>query len=156
MAGSYLAAVDDIYGAVKAGWDANAAAAVGGPADLLYEETSRGSTPADAKGAETPEDRPWGRATIRHDEGHLGSVSRPGRQIWTAGGFLFVQCFAPNHDGRGKRLSMALAEVAAAAVRGKHTPNGVWFRGVTIKEVGRDGPLYQTNVVARFEWDMLA
>jgi hypothetical protein len=64
-----------------------------------------------------------------------------------------VQVFVPN--GQGVTLADRLCKIAAEAFEGRHTPGGVWFRNVRMREVGPDGPWVQHNVVAEFTYDEL-
>jgi hypothetical protein len=55
----------------------------------------------------------------------------------------------------GKGLSGAtdLPKVIQDAFEGVATASGVWFRDVTVNEIGPDGDFFQTNIVAFFEYD---
>lgn len=77
----------------------------------------------------------------------LGGV---GGRRFTRAGILIVQVMTPTGDGF--TLGDALATVARNAYEGVSTPNGVWFRKVTTKEVGVSGGYYQVNVTGTFEY----
>lgn len=95
---------------------------------------------------------PWARTTVRHEIGRAASISGSnGARRWLREGTVFVQIFTP--EGTGLRTADTLVKVVVDALEGATTPGGVWFRNVSFKEVGPDGPWYQTNVSATFSYD---
>lgn len=90
------------------------------------------------------------RIFIRHNEGDQDTLGGAGRRRFSRAGVVMVQVMAPFGDGF--TLGDALVTVARNAFEGVSTPNGVWFRRVSVKDVGKTGNFYQTNVTANFEY----
>lgn len=147
MATTIDVATDEILAALKAAWDAGATsvAGVSSTPTIVYDREDTGET----RGSPGT---PWARAVVRHSDSKqatLGNVSGATRH--TNYGLATAQIFAPNLAGEGANMGEGLAKVAQAAWKGKSTAN-VCFRSVKIVEAGRDGPWYQYNVVATFDW----
>lgn len=108
---------------------------------------------------DTPDDVPttkvfWARVTMRHQEAEVTSLSGGiGQQRYTRTGNVFVQLFAP--DGEGQEDMDAVAQHLLDALEGKTTAGGMIFRAVRYNEVGSDGPWFQGNVSAEFEYDQV-
>jgi hypothetical protein len=141
---TYRQATDEMLGLFRTAWLANAGAVNGGTVPpVLYPHTDDGTIPTTA-GA-------WCRVAINHETGLQRTLGRPAGRQFEHSGTLFVQVFAPQIGGTGYDLAQALADVARAAFEGKSTA-GVWFRNVRINEIGPDGPFYQINIAADFQW----
>jgi len=96
----------------------------------------------------------WARVVVQHTQGQQSSLSNlSNKRRYTKRGLLTIQLFTPTGDGLQK--SDQLVEQFEAAVRNVSTPNGVWFRNVRSSEVGEDGPWFQTNILAEFEYDQV-
>src|SRR5690554_1219021 len=96
----------------------------------------------------------WARVVVQHIQGQQSSLSNlSNKRRYTKRGLLTIQLFTPTGDGLQK--SDQLVEQFEAAVRNVSTPNGVWFRNVRSSEVGEDGPWFQTNILAEFEYDQV-
>lgn len=94
----------------------------------------------------------WARLTIRHTSGSQATLAgADGRSRWRRNGVVTVQIFAP--FGTGLSISDKLAMIALAAFEGQATASGVWFRNARLQEIGSDGPWFQVNVSAEFEYD---
>ena len=95
-----------------------------------------------------PETTPlWCRATAVHTGGGNDHI---GNKLFFRFGTVTIQIFT--RYGSGLANNDLAAKVAIDAFQGKSTPGGVWFRGVTLNEIGQDGDWYQSNVLANFEY----
>jgi hypothetical protein len=151
MATTLEVATREIFVLLKAAWDANAAAVVGGSPlptlPFLFEDINWNGRPT------TDIQTAWARVTIRHSNGEQSTLAdRTGKARFTNYGIVLIQVFAPMRDNTGAMVSRRLASVVKAALQGKATAN-VWFRQATYMDVGREGTWYQFNVSANFEWD---
>lgn len=90
------------------------------------------------------------RSFIRHADGDQDTFGGAGHRRFTRTGVVMVQVMTPFGDGF--TLGDVLGIVARNAYEGVSTPNGVWFRRVAVKEVGKTGNFYQQNVTAYFEY----
>ncbi len=94
---------------------------------------------------------PWARLTIRHNQSQQASLAGDGgTKRFRRQGVLMVQIFATS--GKGLLSSDILSKVIVDAFEGKSS-NGIWFRNVSMNEVGQDGHWFQTNVSVDFEYD---
>ncbi len=96
----------------------------------------------------------WARIIIRHGPGAqrgLADISSVRR--YTQNGILTIQLFTPSGDGL--TLADTISEAFLTGVSGVSTPGGVWFKNQRSVEVGNDGPWFQTNVIAEFEYDQI-
>lgn len=131
---------DEINAALKAAVDVyNTANSTAYP--VFYDDVDKAE--ADAKG-------PHFRITVRHADGEQLTLAAVGNRRFMRGGVLIVQVMTPFGDGF--TLDDVLATVARNAFEGVSTPNGVWFRRVAAKEIGKTGSYQQTNVTAAFEY----
>lgn len=137
MSLDYAAARDEMLTLFSTAWQTT-----GHP--VLFEDAPTDQRPADGS--------PWARVSIRHAGGEQATLAgETGMRRWRRTGTLFVQVFTPR--GNGFALADSLGKVAAHAFQGKRTPGGVWFRDVSMREIGPDGPWMQVNVTAAFEYD---
>lgn len=98
-------------------------------------------------------DKKWVRVTILHANGTQASLAgADGTQRWNEVGTLVVQCFCPVDQG-GLDKARAMATSLRAGFRGKASPNQVWFRDPSIREVGRDMGWEQVNFSVTFTYD---
>lgn len=142
---TFAQARDEILTLFKTAWDAGASGV-----EVVYDDTPTDKPSAAQLANENA--TAWARVTLRHSIGRQASLS--GAQAvrrWEREGTLFVQIFTSY--GTGLQTADTLAKVAVDALEGATTPGGVWFRDVSFREVGIDGPWYQTNVVATFQYD---
>ena len=91
---------------------------------------------------------------MKHFAGAQSSLGNAnGLSRYTRTGLLTIQLFTPQGDG------LALADTISTAfeegVRGKRTLNGVIYKNVSSQEIGIDGPWFQTNINADFEYDQV-
>lgn len=129
------AAIDTILSIFKAAWDPT-----GFPA---YYTDKAGEKPT----SETV----WARAIVRHATGAQASLSgEAGTRRYTDEGTVFVQVFAPVGDG--STACYAAARIVQNAYRDARNAD-VWFRDVTLNELGADGAFEQINVQATFSYD---
>jgi len=127
----------------KARWDADAPAVNGGVVPpVRYDASGRAGDLTAA----------WARVTIRHSgASQAGLASASGERLWERRGIIVVQVFATLDAGGGLILPDALANVAKNAFEGASTAS-LWFKDVRMNEVGADGPWFQVNVTADFEY----
>ena len=131
---------DEINGLLKAAVDAYNTAN-GSTYQVFYEDVDKAEK--DATGAHL-------RAFIKHNEGEQLTLAGVGNRRFSRVGVVMVQVMTPFGDGF--TLDDALVTVARNAFEGVSTPNGVWFRKVSVKDVGKTGGYQQTNVTANFEY----
>lgn len=134
---------DDILTAFAAAWASKTPAVNGGAVPpVKYDQVAS---------SEPPQDTPWARVTVMHATGTQRSMGTVGSRLFSRTGVVTVQVFVPG--GQGLALADRLGKIALDAFEGQHTPGDVWFRDATLREVGPDGPWWQTNVVATFAYD---
>jgi hypothetical protein len=95
----------------------------------------------------------WIRVNIVHGPAGQASLASPmGRRRWNRTGTLIVQCFVPLTKGSvvGAR---AIATALQDGMQGSESSHGVWFRGATVNEVGKDASWYQVNFAITFTYD---
>lgn len=146
MATDINTAYDEMLEAFKTAWDAGAGTYNGGTVpEVRY----------DGVGEQGPPDgeEPWARVTIRHAGGFQATLLGDAQVTrFRRDGIITVQVFFPLSRG-GLSNARSLAGVAKSAYEGQATASGVWFRNVRIQEVGPDGPWYNVNMLADFEYD---
>ena len=152
MSTTLTEARDDIQGAFTLQWNADTPAVTpaGTVPPIFYDGLP--------DPAEQPVDEPWAHIIVRHNTGNVRGIGgfAPSRRRTTKTGLVTVQIFTPlkaDNVGAGTELSENLADIAKDAFEGHTTTNCVIFRDVVPQEVGPDGPWYQVNVLANFEYD---
>jgi hypothetical protein len=151
MPAEFDTARDEIQSTFKVAWDANAGAVNGGVVPTVHWEgvPTAGDFP--------PKDAAWARMIIRHNAATQAALSSSAdRRRFRKFGILTISIFTPLQGGQGLGLAEELGKVARAAFEGKSTASGVWFRDARINEIGPDGPWFQVNVLAEFEYDEFA
>jgi hypothetical protein len=88
---------------------------------------------------------------IKHEGSDQSSFGGEGGRVFVRQGQVIAQVFVPVGK-RGLEEATQLAKVASDAFEGK-TLGGVRFYRVSARTVGPDGPWYQMNVSADFEFD---
>lgn len=132
---------DDINGRLKAAVDAYNTA--NGKSFKVFSEDVA-NPPQDGKAAHLR--GPY----IRHNEPGAETLGPVGKRRFQRMGVAVVQVMTPFGDGF--TLADTLGTVARNAYEGVSTPNGVWFRRTTVKEVGKTGNYIQVNVTTNFEY----
>jgi hypothetical protein len=94
---------------------------------------------------------PWCRVTVQFTDGGQRTLAPVGGRRFERRGTVTVQCFVPAGK-RGLVGASELSTVARDAYEGT-TFGGVTFYRVARKTVGQDGPWYQENVSADFEFE---
>ena len=97
------------------------------------------------------DDTAWAVSTIRHVTGRQQTLGGRGNRAFERAGIIIIQIFT--RIGNGLHESYQLAKVMADGFEGKHSPGGVWFRNVTLNEVGKDGAFTQVNVNIEFRYN---
>lgn len=139
MTATYTEARDSILTLIRTAWLADGNSS-GIP--LLWWDVAQ----------DPPEMGAWARVTVRHGTGFQATLAgETGNRRFTRPGVVTVQIFTPSGDGL--ELSDILAIIAARALEGVRTDNGVWFKNVSAPEIGHDGKWFQRNVTADFEYD---
>lgn len=87
---------------------------------------------------------------VKHNLGDDQTLGPAGGRLFSRAGVFVIQVMTPVGDGFTQ--GDILATLARNAYEGVSTPNGVWFRKVTTKEVGVSGGFYQTNVTGTFQY----
>lgn len=131
---------DEMLALFKAAWDGAPASA---NVPVRYPDRKEDKPPSGA---------PWARVSVTHaNSGQATLANHDGKRKFTRNGVITVQIFTP--FGRGSNDADALAKIAQDAFEGKATANQIWFRDVTVNEIGQDGEWNQTNVLATFTYD---
>jgi len=133
-------AIDEILGLFKTAWDIT-----GHGLRVKYANVGKKSVPPSGQD-------PWARVSLKHTNSAQASLSgAAGTRRFRRNGFVTVQIFEP--PGKGLSGTIDLPKIVQDAYEGVETTSGVWFKDVTLSEVGPDGDFFQTNVVAFFEYD---
>lgn len=141
MTQTYAEARDAINALVTTAWNA---AAPGAP--LLYDnlDSERPAVPAF-----------FGRVTVRFFDGRLASLGNAsGGRVYRREGLVYVQVFTPH--GKGLTQANVVSEALVRAIENPGATGNIWFRDAHASEIGSDGAYYQINVVARFQYDLVA
>lgn len=148
MTTTYKAARNTIQSLFWTAWQANAPALTGGSVpEVRWQGKEEPSLP--------PSDASWARVTVRHTGGQQATLGGPSLRRWRREGLITIQVFTPISDGEGLNLGLDLAKIAADAYEGQDGDGGIWFRNVRVSEIGPDGPWFQHNMLAAFEYDEL-
>lgn len=146
---SITQARDEIQALFNNAWTANTPAVTPGN----YVPQVRWDGVPENPNESPPNDACWARFKLNHNNSVQSTLGQKGARRFTRSGVLAVQVFAPI-DGGGFSLAEKLAIIARDCYEGQATVSGVWFRTVTIKEIGPDpGGWFQMNVTATFEYD---
>jgi hypothetical protein len=144
---TYQQAADEMYGLLKAAWDAGAAALNDGALPLIR-------WPYQFEDKKAPVTDVWARVsrqTVR--EGQSSFRNGEFGRTYTSDGLLFVQIFAPLNDAAAGRKLQSLAVLARDTFRGQTTAGGIWFRNGRIQEIPNDAKSYQIKVVTEYQYD---
>lgn len=150
MTATLTEAKDEIHGAFQDVWDAGAAALNSGVTPPVSYE---------GRAFTTPQAAAWARIRVRHTVGGQATLSGglgPSKTRFRQFGIVTVSIFIPIEAGGDTLLAEQLATLVKTAFQGQATASQVWFRDVVAPEVGIDGPWFQHNVLASFEYDELA
>ena len=131
-------ATDTVCAVFKAAWDPTAY-------DVDWPNVRRPG-PALYDGQE-----PWARVSVDINDAEQRTMGQTGARRFTRQGNITVQVFVPAGE-RGLEEARLLCMVALNAFEGISL-DGVRFVRVKPKDVGPDGPWYQVNVSADFEFD---
>lgn len=98
----------------------------------------------------------WARLGLVHSPASgqvrgIGGPTEDGPRVYHYFGQVFVQLFTTAGDGLS--VSDVVSKTLVQALRRGRTPSGALTRNASAVEVGRDGPWYQVNVTADFEYD---
>jgi hypothetical protein len=135
---SITEARDDIIGLFTTAWNAQTP-----PIPLLIYQD---------KESDLPDNAPFARLSIEHTIFNQQTLANVGNRRFRRFGIITVQIFSL--AGEGLANADVFAKVALDAFEGKATgADSIEFRNVRINEIGIDGPWFQTNVLAEFEYD---
>ena len=116
---------------------------------LLYDDKHR----------DLPDNAPYARITLKHNIFAQvtvgGKVSQGGAgQRFRRFGIVTVQVFTIS--GGGLTGADSLVQLALDAFEGENTGSDrIEFRNTRANEIGQDGPWFQVNVVAEFDYDRI-
>lgn len=88
---------------------------------------------------------------IKHEDSDQHTLGEKGNRVFQREGQVIVQVFVPAGK-RGLEEADTLAKAASDAFEGE-TFGGVSYHRVSARTVGLDGPWYQMNVTADYEFD---
>ena len=140
MASTYEAARDDLSIFTASAW-ATAVTAFS-PTPPLFNDNLDQDVPEDGT--------VWGRLSIQHRSGTRASLGGSSARFRREG-ILFVQVFVPLGDGTLSADQIADSLVAAFEDAG--AIGNIWFRDITMREVGPDGTFHQVNIEVAFTFD---
>lgn len=139
---------DEVFALFRTAWLADSTSQ---DVELRYEDVGPKEPPSAPSEGQAPA---WARIQMRWADGDQISLGgNQGSSIFDRSGIITIQVFAPSGDGRV--LSDQLTEIALNALEGKTTTSGVRIRRARHIDVGIDGPWFQVNVTANFEYDRL-
>lgn len=145
---SDAAAMDEIYGVLNDGWQADAAEIVGYVPVIRWPGQFEETTPDVTKH--------WGRVstqTVSQEKANLSNS--PGDNRYRTDGILFLQLFAPLTDPQGFDKMNALAELARNAYRAKQLPGDAFFRNERKRELANDNKFFRCNVIVEYQYDAI-
>ena len=111
----------------------------------------------DDKHKDPPDDASYARITLKHNLFRQvtvgGKISQGGSgQRFRRFGIVTVQVFTISGDGLAS--SDTLIQLALDAFEGENTGSDrIEFRNARANEIGQDGPWFQVNVIAEFDYD---
>lgn len=135
---------DTIMSRINAAWLANPTSA---DIAIVWDDVP-GAKPGQDGATEKPE--PWVRFAIRHTVGEQETSGAAGNRRYVAAGIFTAQIFTPLGDGH--TLADALVEIVKAELRAVVPACTVWFYYIRMAEIGEDGPWFNTNVDATFQY----
>lgn len=148
MVADLSTARDEMHRIFDDAWEAGAGAVNGGVVPAVkYEGLPQPK-------AFPPRDAQWGRMRIRHTLAEQSAMSDTVARFEKIG-TVTIQIFASLELDEPANRAADLAQIAKGAFEGKKTPSQVWFRNVTVNEIGVDDAWYNINVLADFEYDEL-
>ena len=139
---TFTEARDEIHTLFKTAWDAGVETA---GQTVLYAD-SKTQVPKTDDADNNPD--LWAKITVQHSGGGNAAI---GNTFFDRFGVVTVQVFTAL--GTGLSIGDNVYKIVADAYEGKTTPGGVWFRNVSVNEVGPEGEWYQTNITADFEYN---
>jgi hypothetical protein len=137
---------DAIMQAFYNDWNALAGAANGGVVPPVDWQGDDSSSKPDVS-------NPWARISIFHGISTQDTIGVPGAgRSFERTGTIIINVFTPLSSGQGLTQAEALATIARNAFEGKTAgPNDeIWFRNVSVNEIGPDGGWFQININADF------
>ena len=109
-----------------------------------------GDVAADAVGHDADGNAlPWARASTVTISSTRETNAGPGSRKHLTEGILTVQIFTPSGDGHA--LEDLIVEVLKPALRSVSIGD-LWFGNVVPREIGTDGPWFNTNLVAEYRY----
>lgn len=149
MPATYSEARDQIYGLIKAAWDAGATAIAGYVPEVRYHGVPNPSPPDATKH--------WAqvglRNAVREHSAFVGMTPGPTLRQHTTFGVLTFALNSPLSDMQGYGQGLELCDVVQAALTNAETAGGVFFRNVTTKEIAADQKSYRFTVTAEYQFD---
>jgi len=147
MAQTYDEAVQELSAFMRTAWQ-NAG---GAPTQLTYEDSD--FTPPTAG---TAASRTWARLVIKHFGG-TRSLGSGASVVHRRYGLLTLQIFtAIGSDAPGAVGARQIAGPITTALENAAAVNNIWFRNISMREIGVDGVWYQVHVQTEFVFDRTA
>lgn len=148
-AANQAAARNEVMALLNTAWLANGTSA---DVPLLWDNVS-GNAPPKPDSTGKAEAGSWARAQMRHNVGGQVSLADDqGRRRWRRSGIITVEVYTPLGTGFD-RLHDELVQIVKDAFEGKTTVSDIIFSDVAPREIGPDGPWFQSNVLIAFEYD---
>ena len=144
MTATLTSARHEIHQAFQTVWDSGSAALNGGVIPPISY---------DAVAFDTPTAAAWARIRIRHEQGEQVTLGPPAQKRFNKTGTVIVSIFTPVSTSLDTSKAEALGILAKSAFEGKATPSQVWFRDVSINEIGVEESWFQVDVIATFNYD---
>jgi hypothetical protein len=149
MTATRALARDDIMAMFLAAWNANTPAICTTVPPIIWQ----GFEPS----APLPASFYWVRIAINtmveNQTTLCSTVGTEGQNRYTASGIVVIQLFCPRSIAGSYQTGGLLAQVARNAFRGKESPNGVWFRNATVKDVSPEDAYWRFNMTCNFVYD---
>lgn len=137
------AARDAIIGTIRTAWLASGTTS---SIALTYDNVADDKVGEDSSGLPLP----WARVTVRHLTSPQETLGGVGNRKHLTEGLVTVQVFTPFGDGHAQ--ADEIVQVLQGALRNVRVDD-LWFFDVRVNEIGRDGPWFNTNVVAGFRYE---
>lgn len=143
------AARNEVMSLLNTAWEANATSK---DIELRWHNIGNQPPPKPATTAKA-EAAAWARAQMQHNSGGQVSLAGDGGlRRYQRTGIITVEVYTPKGTGFDQ-LHDELIQIVKDTFEGKTTPSDIVFFNVTPREVGPDGPWFQSNVLIVFEYD---
>jgi hypothetical protein len=98
---------------------------------------------------------PWVRLILKHGDGGQSNLGLSNSKVRnTSKGIVIFEIYEPRSTGG--LTSDKLSRSALNAISANSTENGAWFRNARRVDYGPDGMWFRVDVMANFEYDVMA